>query len=339
MTVIAKKPSACSGEELAIFKELVLAGGEVDEPGLDRRIKAAVCLVFHFADNEKVLGIGALKSPSDSYKKRVFTRSKSPCKPADFPFELGWLFIVEEYRGRGLSRKIAEEALKPAEGKNVFATTRVDNCPMSRTNARIGFNRSGNPYRTTRRGQSHLLALFVRRSLVDPALAPIVATVESPRDFYWVLSGIPALAGMRRPSLHTPWSSIGAAGFSQVVCLDKNCYDYDPAPLNKLLSVGLEDLIHGGPPKDPLQEEAVIRQVVETIVSKLRNGEGVVIHCWGGRGRTGTVIGCVLRTLGYRSDEVLNYLDSLHKSRGKAGWPESPWQAELMKRFIPGKVT
>jgi len=38
------------------------------------------------------------------------------------------------------------------------------------------------------------------------------------------------------------------------------------------------------------------------------------------------MIGCVLRELGFPTDEVLGFLDKLHKARGKPGWPESPWQ-------------
>ena len=162
VAMVVKKPSACSAEELEAFKQLILTGGEVDAAGLDGRIKAAICLVFHYVENKELGGIAALKAPNDSYKNRVFGRAESPEKPSDFIFELGWVFVVEKYRGRGLSRSLAEEALIPAEGKSVFASTRVDNCPMCRTNTRLGFKRSGNPYRTTRKGRSYFLSLFVR---------------------------------------------------------------------------------------------------------------------------------------------------------------------------------
>jgi len=164
VTMVAKKPSDCSVEELKSFKGLVLAGGEVDATGLEGRIKAVMRLVFHYADNQDLAGIAALKVPNDSYKNKIFTRAECPEKAKDFPFELGWVFVVEKYRGQGLSRALAEEALRFSEGKNVFATTRVDNCPMCRTNTRLGFKRSGNPYRTMRKGRSYFLSLFLRCS-------------------------------------------------------------------------------------------------------------------------------------------------------------------------------
>ena len=52
----------------------------------------------------------------------------------------------------------------------------------------------------------------------------------------------------------------------------------------------------------------------------LERNQGVVIHCWAGRGRTGTVLGCVLRSLGFESDVVLDYLSTVQRARGASGW-------------------
>jgi hypothetical protein len=30
---------------------------------------------------------------------------------------------------------------------------------------------------------------------------------------------------------------------------------------------------------------------------------------------------------------VVEYLDRLNKRRGKLGWPESPWQAEMVRQY------
>jgi protein-tyrosine phosphatase len=109
--------------------------------------------------------------------------------------------------------------------------------------------------------------------------------------------------------------------------------NYDPAPLNILCAEKLQDLVGGGPPRNPERERETIERIVRLIVEALRAGDGVAVHCVGGRGRTGTVLGCVLRELGHGATEVVDYLDRVHKARGKSGWPESPWQAQLVRAW------
>jgi protein-tyrosine phosphatase len=137
---------------------------------------------------------------------------------------------------------------------------------------------------------------------------------------------------MRYPRRDFPWKSLSASGFGGVIALEPG--DYDPSPLKLLFSQRLEDLFHGGSPRSPSKEQRLISEAVETAVSSLRAGLGVVVHCLGGRGRTGTVIGGVLRRLGYGAGEVIDYLKRIHQARGKPGWPESPWQSALVESSI-----
>jgi len=165
---------------------------------------------------------------------------------------------------------------------------------------------------------------------------PKITGIDIPRRFYWVLKPPAApLAGMPYPINSTPWANIWQAGFRHVVNLYESTPKYDPAPLSILYSAELRDLVDGGQPHDPQHEEDLIRKAVKDIAKKLSFGEGVVIHCWGGRGRTGTVIGCLLRTLGFTSADIISYLNELHIAREKSeGWPESSWQAQLVQRFL-----
>jgi hypothetical protein len=171
--------------------------------------------------------------------------------------------------------------------------------------------------------------------LLMPADVPPIPGLLMPYAFYWVLRQPAPLAGMPYPSLHTPWTAIAAAGFTHVVCLNEASPLYDPTPLHILHAVELEDLVFGDPPQAPEQEAGRIRDAVTVALGKLKAGEGVVVHCYGGRGRSGTVLGGILRGLGYAAGDICDYLDRLHKARGKTGWPEAVWQAQMVHEDSP----
>ena len=61
--------------------------------------------------------------------------------------------------------------------------------------------------------------------------------------------------------------------------------------------------------------------------------KGVVVHCWGGRGRTRTVLGCVIREPGYEGETVVKYLGEIQRVRGRKGWPEAVWQLEIVRKW------
>ena len=169
--------------------------------------------------------------------------------------------------------------------------------------------------------------------LQKAAESQAISGIRTPHRLYFILKDPAPLAGMEYPAAGLPWDRLFAAGLSNVVCLCGAHVSYNPAPLRLLRAVEMEDLHHGGLPKDPAGNEHILRDVVDVVLPRLYQGQGVVVHCVGGTGRTGTVLGCVLRSLGYPSGEVIAYLNELNLSRGKRGWPESPWQARMVERF------
>lgn len=138
---------------------------------------------------------------------------------------------------------------------------------------------------------------------------------------------------MSYPGMRMPWRRLYELGFHHVVCLCCERVDYNPAPLRMLRKVEMEDLHHGNEPLYPAMNERLVRDAVSAINACMDKGEGVAVHCVGGTGRTGTVIGCVLRSRGYSADEVIAYLDYVNKQRGRRGWPEAPWQADMVRRY------
>jgi protein-tyrosine phosphatase len=55
-----------------------------------------------------------------------------------------------------------------------------------------------------------------------------------------------------------------------------------------------------------------MRQILQLIDANLKADKTVYFHCWGGVGRTGTVLGCYLKQFGYASNqnvfELIRYL-------------------------------
>lgn len=180
LKVTVKAPESCTPAEVRAFEKLVVAGGEVDAHGLRARIEQAKALVFAHSSGQLV-GTGAVKRPNANYRKSVFQKSRTTHLPAEFPWELGWIYVVPPQRGRGASRRIVEALLKGAKDLNVFATSRSDNTPMHRTLEHSGFVRAGTAYKSARGDLE--LQLFVRPAakLRAGSAAPRPAAPRGPR--------------------------------------------------------------------------------------------------------------------------------------------------------------
>ena len=78
--------------------------------------------------------------------------------------------------------------------------------------------------------------------------------------------------------------------------------------------------------------------VTATIDQGLARG-GVYVHCWGGIGRTGTVVGCILADECLSYDEIIDRLAILRRGTRKQTRraPEMPVQHELIKRRVASR--
>ena len=86
----------------------------------------------------------------------------------------------------------------------------------------------------------------------------------------------------------------------------------------------------------PTEEE--LRRILDTIDLALDRGEVVYVHCFGGRGRTGTVVGCHLVRHGLAPEEALARVAELRAGLPDASSPspETAAQLELVRRWRPG---
>jgi len=158
--IVAGKPAEFTDAERASFIELVRAGGEVGGQVLERNIASAQALVF-LRQEGQVRGIAAVKCPLLSYRKRIGRSAKAELSDADFPYELGYIFIVPAARGQKLSGPLVAKALELVPGSGVFATARIDNRAMRAALLKAGFRTAGERYGG--RG-SRTLQVFVRQA-------------------------------------------------------------------------------------------------------------------------------------------------------------------------------
>ena len=144
----------------------------------------------------------------------------------------------------------------------------------------------------------------------------------------FLIPGTPApLGGMAFPTEETDWQALRREGFDLVVRLHEA--EYDPSPL-VAHDVALEDLYGGAAPGDAVAEERRVWQAARLVADGVSRGRGVIVHCFGGTGRTGTVLACALRLLGRTPDEAIAAVQ-VHRPE----WPESPWQEQVV-RSEPG---
>ncbi|MCW5867765.1 MAG: dual specificity protein phosphatase family protein [Candidatus Eremiobacteraeota bacterium] len=77
-----------------------------------------------------------------------------------------------------------------------------------------------------------------------------------------------------------------------------------------------------------------MREILDHLQQRLDSGHTVYVHCWGGIGRTGTVIGCHLVEQGMTADQALEHIARRWQTMEKVRrFPRSP-QTDAQIEFI-----
>lgn len=85
-------------------------------------------------------------------------------------------------------------------------------------------------------------------------------------------------------------------------------------------------------------------RILDVIDANLDAGRTVYVHCWGGVGRTGTVVGCWLARHGGSGEAALEMVGSLFsqmsakKQAAHSGWgsPQTEAQRAMVRRWVAG---
>ena len=82
---------------------------------------------------------------------------------------------------------------------------------------------------------------------------------------------------------------------------------------------------------------AVMRAVLDAVYESMQRTDAVYVHCAAGIGRTGTVVGCLLREQGFGSADAIALIarkwGAMEKRERHPGSPERPEQFDLIERW------
>ncbi len=156
--IVCASPSRYTSDERATILSLIRLGGEV--AATPERIGRAKLIATAWVGG-RIVGVAALKRPLDSYRSKVAERAGVKLKPSEWPFELGYVFVLDDQRGRGLARSLTDALIREAGSANIFATVRANNEGMQTVLRRFEFAVAGRDY-VSQDGE-RTLSLWTRR--------------------------------------------------------------------------------------------------------------------------------------------------------------------------------
>ncbi len=97
--------------------------------------------------------------------------------------------------------------------------------------------------------------------------------------------------------------------------LGRKIVQYDQALRKAACELGVRADMIRVPIRDGMTPSGKQMRLILALIDKsIQDGEPVYVHCWGGHGRTGTVVGCWLADHGKAGWEALRTLDRLRRN-------------------------
>jgi protein-tyrosine phosphatase len=174
-----------------------------------------------------------------------------------------------------------------------------------------------------------------------------------PRSYWVVPAGL--LAGyypgaLYRSELNAKLGALLDAGISTVVNLmEEDEVDWEDRPFapyaSTLIELGAQRGVAAECLRFPIRDGWVpgveeMRATLDAIDAALGAGRRVYVHCWGGKGRTGTVVGCYLARHGLaQGDAALAMIQELRRGdvRCSEPSPESKAQCDMVRGWPAGQ--
>lgn len=180
---------------------------------------------------------------------------------------------------------------------------------------------------------------------LDLALARIGEVGPTDRS-YWVVPG--RLAAGAYPNPVGPASKLDQlieAGINLFVNLTQDYPGGTDAHMNRY-DIPATDrhaiVVRRQIPDEGVTTGAEMVTTLDVIDRHLGHGCNVYVHCWGGSGRTGTVVGCWLRRHSYAdATDVIDLLGSLRRQGDRKGGsnptPQTPSQYRMVEEWMYGR--
>lgn len=122
--------------------------------------------------------------------------------------------------------------------------------------------------------------------------------------------------------------------FIDVTSPDDGMMPYEDMLREEAAEKGIE--YHAFPiPDMGVTDATTMTRIIDAIDAALEAGHTIYVHCWGGVGRTGTVVGCYLVRHGSTGDEALGQVRKLFRTTSQSLWhPEGSPQTNEQRAFV-----